>query len=604
MKKDTIYTTISTGDGKFMLQPLEPIIMQKAYTKNERTLVIDPSKTDQPMLGMGGTWTDTDVYNLLRMNRTEQDKVLTALFHPEEGAGWNFMRLPFGSTDWESTCDYYTYNDMPRGEKDWKLASFSIQRDIDRGLFELVRRCKAINPDVIFLGSVWGVPGWMKENDSIMFGRFNPECTQVYAEYLRKTVQAYKEQGVELYAITTQNEALTSDDRATPACRFTWRMQKDVILALKKEFITHGIDTEIWIFDHNFDLAHAFVDPMLADKDARAVVDGVAMHDYGGSPTEMGRLKELHPDMPFYMTERFISTVSEMGRYVQQLRNGARSYIQWSTMADEYGGPFQFLGRPFVYHKPRDEGQRTFIYNLYEDANKWYKAPAYGLYGQFTKFLSRGMTRIDCTGGHEKWVTAVAFKDDEGKIALVVVNQTAEEQSFTLRIGGAEAVIKQQAESVATYEILPGELAGSEVCAVADSPQLSYPVPDAFDLQPMEIMFGGDLKEGEEIALSCRVRNVGNLPTPNRATLKVQFHLDGECDIARSTTCVAPILPGGDVVVECNVPYGKKVTWTAEAGYHTIFALVEIGNCHPELNTDNSRLGGEVFIHHNLNIHY
>ena len=594
--KDTVYMTISNSSGEKMLTPQEPMALNKAVTCNDKTLIIDPKVTHQPMLGMGGTWTDTDVYNLLRMNKKQQDDVLEALFHPTKGAGWNFMRLPFGSTDWESTCDYYTYDDMPRGQMDWELTHFSVQRDIDRGFFDLIRRTMKINPDLLFMASVWGVPGWMKENQSIMFGRFDPACTNVYAKYLRMCVEAFKDQGIPLYAITPQNESLTSDDRATPACRFTWRMQKDVIIALRKEFLEHDINTKIWVYDHNFDMARAFVEPMLKDPEAHGALDGVAFHDYGGSPKEMGRLQKMYPDIPFYMTERYISAVDHMDNYIQQLRNGARSYVQWTTISDEYRGPHQLVGNPFVYRKPTSQDYQTFIYNLKEEPNSWYKAASYGLYGQFTKFIKRDMVRVDCTGGHKEWVTAVAFKGDDEKIVVVVVNQTDKSQTFTLRVGDGETHINQEAKSVASYEVLPGCLCLSDSIAVDDCPQTVLTPPDCFDLEPVEILLSGELKEGKEIELSCKVRNVGNLPTPKNATLRVQFSLDGDCFIAKSTTCIQPIFPGNDVLVHCNVPFGKKLTWTAEAGYHLIFASVDIGNCYPELNIDNNKLGIEVFI--------
>jgi O-glycosyl hydrolase len=598
MKQDTVFQTMSTGDGSAMLKKLDAVPMTKAPAKSshpERTLVVDPSVTDQPMLGMGGIWTDTDVYNLLRMEKKEQDKVLAALFHPTEGAGWNFMRIPFGSTDWESVADYYTYDDMPRGERDTELKSFSIKRDIDRGLFALIRRCKEINPELLFLGSVWGVPAWMKENDSIMYGRFNPEFTDVYARYLRMTVQAYGEQGVELHAVTPQNESLTSDDRATPACRFTWRMQKDVIIALRREFKEHNLDTQIWVYDHNFNMARNFVEPLLADKEALAALDGVAFHDYGGSPKEMGRLKQMHPSVPFYMTERLITTVADMDNYVQELRNGARSYLQWTTMSDEYGGPHQFIGRPFIYGKPLDKSRLPFIYNMLDDPDDWRKAPSYGLYAQFTKFLKRGMLRAGCTGGHKQWITAAAFCED-GRIAVVAVNQTEEAQDFTLRIGGAQAKISQAAQSVATYEIAPGALCGGATCPVSAFGEPAFTESAAFDIEPVIIITNGLLREGNEIAFSCRVKNSGTAPTPPRATLKVQFSLDGDFDIARSTTCIPSLAPGEEVTVDCNVPYGKKTTWTAEAGWHTIFAQAELGNCFAEENIDNNRMGIEIFI--------
>jgi hypothetical protein len=106
----------------------------------------------------------------------------------------------------------------------------------------------------------------------------------------------------------------------------------------------------------------------------------------------------------------------------------------------------------------------------------------------------------------------------------------------------------------------------------------------------------GVLAEGSEIAFACRVKNIGSQPTSRNATLCVMFQLDGDTDIARSTVCVPEMPPGGEVVAEANIPFGKKLTWTAEAGWHTFFAIAEIGNCPPEQNTGNNRLGMEAFI--------
>ncbi len=593
----TLQITLSNADGRYAWTPMPEIPMRPAVSRDAHTLVIDPRTAHQPLLGFGGTWTDTDVYNLLRMSPAVQEEALTALLDPQRGAGWNFMRLPFGSTDWESTSDYYTYDDMPYGEKDWALEHFSVQRDIDRGLFALARRCREINPDVVFLGSVWGVPGWMKENDSIMFGRFDPACTQVYARYLRMAVEAFAEQGIPLYALTPQNESLTSDDRATPACRFTWRMQKDVILALRREFQEHNIGTQIWVYDHNFDMARNFVEPMLADPEARAALDAVAFHDYGGSPTEMGRLARLYPDVPFYMTERHIGTVPEMDHLVQQLRNAARSYLQWTTITDEFGGPHQFMGIPHAWQRERgytpDMARKTFLFNLADAPDRWFRSPSYYLYGQFTRFLRRGMVCVDSSPGDPRWITQCAFQDAQnGEVLSVLVNQTNTAQSATLRCGGFEAPVTLPAMSVATCRTA----CQGEPFAVADAETLSIPSAPAFDLEPQEIRLEGVLAADSELLLSCRIQNVGTAPTRQHATIMVQFYLDGDCPIARGTICAPALAPGQELWIVSNVPYGKKRTWTAEAGWHNIFAYVSIGNCFPETNLDNNRMGIEIHI--------
>lgn len=585
---------VSNASGEKRLSSVGAFPMKPA-AGSPWAVTIDPTQTDQEILGFGGIWTDTDVHMLLTMSPAKQEEVLHALFDRETGAGWSFMRLPFGSTDWEVTTDYYTYDDVPYGEYDWELKNFSIQRDIDRGLFDLARRCKAINPELQFLGSVWGVPAWMKENHSIMFGRFNPECTEVYARYLRKTIEAYREQGIELLAVTPQNESLTSDDRATPACRFTWRLQRDVVLALKKELADAGLSTEVWVFDHNFDLSAAFVDPMLADPEAYAAIDGVAFHDYGGSPAVMGDLHRRYPDMSFYMTERNIRTVWEMERLIQHLRNGGRSYIQWSVLTDEYGGPHQFLGNPFRYHRPLKPEDLAILYNHKENPDDWRYAPGYGLYGQFTKFIRPGMRLIASTPGHVKWVSNVAFLDPkDGSIVTLLVNQTSMAQPVSLHCSGWQTDLILEPMTVASCLISPCEAAGA-----ADlSPVFSFPTFEeepAWDIAPQEILMKGEAKEREEILFGCRVKNVGELPTPEGASLFVSYFLDGDDRIGRSIDLCPVLAPGEEVTVWVNVPVGLKRTWTAEGGWHNIFVHADLGSCTPEANGDNNHFGSEFF---------
>jgi glucosylceramidase len=594
--KDTVRAYISTLDGKQEIaQQSERKLRETATSPCENTIVIDPTIKFQPIFGFGGTLMDTDVYCLTRMSSSKQDEVLQALFDKKEGAGWNFMRVPLGSSDWERNTDFYTYDDMPRGQKDWNLENFSIQRDIDRGLPTLIKKIKAINPEVAFMTSVWGVPGWMKENDNILFGRFNPDCTDIYARYLRKALQAWKELGIEFYAITTQNETLTSDDRATPACRFTWRMQAAVLKSLKREFEKHGIKTQIWCYDHNFDMAAAFVEPMLNDNEMSQVIDGVALHDYGGSPKVMGKLQAMFPDMPFYMTERYVGAPSELDRIIQQFHNGSRSYIQWTTMTDEYGGPHQFLGRPFIYNKPKPPENRNFVYNYLNSPDTWGKGSSWALYGQFTKFVRRGMIRISSSYGHEKWITCVAFQHPDGEIAIVAINQTELEQAFVLRIGNSEYVTTLAPQAVATYLVVPGELCGKTRIQVSAAPEKAFPEVPMFDLEVTDIMFASSLKAGEEATLVACVSNVGDEPTPSGCPLYVNFLLDGDCAIGRSVTIPQIINPGCDIVVTANIPFGMKDTWTVEAGYHFISAYVELGNSFQECNTDNNRLIKEFF---------
>ena len=602
--KDTIFSTVSYSDKNHYLVEQKPVQMKKVDPKSDEknTIVIDPVKTFQPMFGMGSIWTDTDLNAFYGLDPKDQDYVLEQLFDPEKGIGWNFMRLPFGSTDWEVTTDFYTYDDMPRGEKDWNLEHFSVQRDIDRGFFELARRCLKVNPELKFLGSVWGMPAWMKENDAIMYGRVDPACYEVYAKYLAKTVIAFKEQGIDLYAVTPQNESLTADDRATPATRETWWMQKEIILAMRREFDAAGLDTQIWVYDHNFDMSDFFVKPMLEDEACRKALDAVAFHDYGGDPYVMGDLTREYPDIPFYMTERTILSVPEMNNFIGELRNGARAYLQWTTMSDEIGGPNVAGGNAFIYDPSLAWDHRrkrgNFFTTLRKDPKALNRGPGYGLYGQFTKYLKRGMVRVDSSYGDPNWITTVAFKDEkDGHIAVVVVNETDSEQSFNLRCGGAEAALTQPAMTVATYWFTPGDLSNSASCAVSDVKTREPEHVPAWDIAVTDIHLNGEAKAGNELLLSAVVTNVGDLPTPPRATIFVQFSEDGDNFIARSHVPLPVLQPGESFEAFSNVPFGMpycyRVEWKAEAGHHQIFARASVGNAEVEHWKHNNVLAKE-----------
>ncbi len=598
---------VSTLDKTRVLAQLPAGAFQPAGTKpDDNTIVLDPSKKGQPILGFGGNWTDTDVYNLLRMDETQQDRVLELLFSPERGAGWNFMRVPFASTDWERNFDFYTYDDMPEGEEDWELAHFSVQKDVDRGFFALLRRVKERYPNVLLLATVWGLPGWMKNNDSIIGGIFRPECAQVYARYLRMAVQAFAAQGIDLYAITTQNEPMSSDfpnnNRGTPCTRFTWRLQKPVLLALRSEFDAHGIGTQIWAYDHNYDMADVFVDPLLSDDEARRAIDGVAFHPYRGDPAVLAKYETLYPDMPLYSTEKTVSDPAGMDELLRQLRYGARCYILWSFFEDSYGGPHQLAGAVFDYKTPRrGRPSASLINNDPADGNDWQTGGSYGLFAQFSKFLRRGMRRIGCGYGHPRWVTAAAFQDGDGTIAVVTVNQTGADQNFVLRCGGKALGCAVPAMAVATYEFMPD--AQMLAACPGPAPQKRFYEPPVWDLAVEEIGFAGEAKAGSELRFSAALRNVGSAPTPPNVTATVDILLDGDLRIGRIYATVPVLRPGEALRLPVNAPVydvsgtGCKRTWTATGGYHTIMALMFVGNCYPpEGNDYNNRCCREILI--------
>lgn len=402
------------------------------------TIQIDPRKQYQEILGIGTSLEESTIYNLSLMSADKRDQVLKDLLDRQDGAGINFLRISFGSPDFTAQ-QFYSYNDMPKGETDPALSRFSIRKDIDNHIISTVKRAMEINPDVKFLASPWSPPGWMKTSDSLIAGKLKDEYVDVLAAYYRKAVQAYEDQGIPIYAMTMQNEPLLEIEY--PSMGMTAQQQKRLAIALKKELEEHGLSTKLWAFDHNFSDAFSYMTPILSDQAGYDAIDGIAFHDYSGDPKTMTDMHNEYPDKDVMLSERSVWGTAGADRIAQYFRNWAISYNAWVTMLDKAIEPEQWVGTP----------DPTMLIQDTADRNRYWKLPEYYLTGQFSKFVQRGAKRIESNYGSPNTVTNVAFLNPDDTIVAVVINQTSEDQWFKVANGGVQFQAKLPAKTVGTY---------------------------------------------------------------------------------------------------------------------------------------------------------
>ncbi len=287
------------------------------------TFNVDPSKTYQTMQGMGSSLEEATVYNLSLMSQAQRTEAIKLLV---DTAGMNLMRLTIGTSDFTGR-PWYTYDDMPAGQSDTSLVNFSIQKDIDYGIIEIINEVQAINPNVKFFASPWSPPAWMKTSGSICGGTLKDGMYQVLAQYYRKFIQAYQTQGIPIYAMTLQNEpGISREDM--PSMQLSYQQEINLVKALKTEFSANAITTKLWIYDHNFDNV-SYPENVLADQDAYKSSDGTAFHDYAGDPSEMTVLHNLRPGQRNILYRAFLlghrwygpdcTVHQQLGLYIQCL---------------------------------------------------------------------------------------------------------------------------------------------------------------------------------------------------------------------------------------------------------------------------------------------
>lgn len=419
----------------------QPDIALTAPKAMETTnIVVTPDHTCQQILGMGTSIEDTTVSNLAKMSPSRRDRILQLLMDKESGIGLNFMRITLGTSDFTGQI-FYTYNDLPEGESDFEQQRFSIQKDLELGIVKTVQRLIALAPGVKIFASSWSPPAWMKTSGSLKRGSLKEgrEYTVALAKYYRMAIQAYREQGIPIYAMTLQNEPLFETDY--PSCYMPPERQRELVVALRQELDRHDLDTKLWIFDHNFSDAWGYVTPILNDEAGYNVVDGIALHDYEGSPEVMSEIHAAYPNKPIYLTERSLWGTAGADRMAQYFRNYACSYNAWVTMLDSNISPHQWLGTP---------GPTMMIQDAADPDNYW-MIPEYYLLGQYTRFVEPGAYRVASDYGSKETVTNVVFRNPGGELVAVVINQSESEQEFRILCEGRQWTGKLPPKTVGTY---------------------------------------------------------------------------------------------------------------------------------------------------------
>ena len=425
------------------------------------TINVDPSKTYQSFVGMGTSMEESTVNNLAKMSRETRTEFLKKLVDPVNGAGMSILRVTIGTADFTGQ-EFYTYYDEIEdpSNPDWYNTTgkgFSIQKDLDYKIVQTIKEALAINPEVKIFASSWTPPGWMKlptsssrsyaNNEKLLKGgKLNDAYIEALAKYYIRFMEEYALQGIPMYALTLQNEPELEIDY--PSCSMSPEQERKLAIAIKSEVAkseilkARNIDPKVWAFDHNFSNALSYMAPIFNDPDGYAAVDGVAFHDYGGEPTVMSQMHKLYPEKSMNLTERSVWGTSGADRIAQYFRNYAETYTAWVTMLDSNIAPEQWTGTPDPTMWVQDANDRE---------NYW-ATPEYYISGQFTKFIRPGAVRIDSNYGSSSTVTNVAFKNTDGSIVMVVINQTDKPQKFITLCGGTQFGDVIPAKNVATYK--------------------------------------------------------------------------------------------------------------------------------------------------------
>jgi glucosylceramidase len=449
-KTVTVYTTADTAQYRLTITDTLQFADFGQPFETQPCVFVDPGKTFQTFLGIGGALTDASAETFSKLPQDKQDEFLKAYYDPVNGIGYTIGRTNINSCDFSS--DMYTYvND---GDKE--LKSFTLAHD-DKYKIPFIKKAMAATGGKMNLYvSPWSPPAWMKDNNNMLQGgKLKPEFYDSWANYYVKYIQELEKRGLPVWGLTVQNEPMAK--QKWESCIYTGQEETDFIKNhLGPTLEKNNMGTKKLIaWDHNRDLLYQRASTVLNDADAAKYVWGIGFHWYeewnGDFQFEnLKRVAETFPNKNLMLTEACNfpfswQTINDWKwgenyglNMIHDFNNGAVAWTDWNVLLDETGGPNHVSNFCFApIHAKTKEGTLHYMNSFY-------------YIGHFSKFIKPGAKRIISSSSRAQLLTT-AFKNEDGTIAVVVMNNTDQSIPYHLWIGGKAAPTRSLPHSIMTF---------------------------------------------------------------------------------------------------------------------------------------------------------
>lgn len=452
-KKVVVYTTAE--NTKFRLTQTDTVqfAIFGQPLETQPCVFIDPTKTFQTFVGIGGALTDASAETFAKLPKEKQKEFLQQYYDVNKGIGYSLARTNIHSCDFSSGS--YTYVK----DNDAALKSFSVEHDKQFRIPFIKQAIAAAGGKLTLYASPWSPPAWMKDNNNMLKGgKLLPAFYQSWADYYIKFIKAYEAEGMPIWGLSVQNEPMAT--QTWESCLYTGEEERDFI----KNFLgptlhTAGMaDKKLIAWDHNRDLMYQRASTVLDDPEAAKYVWGIGFHWYeswtgGGNTYEnVKRVAESYPNKNLIFTEGCVEKYTFDGmaewklgeRYglsmINDFNNGTVAWTDWNILLDETGGPNHVGNFCFApVHADTRTGEIYYLSSFY-------------YIGHFSKFIRPGAKRIISSGSRGQLLTT-AFLNTDGKIAVIVMNQSSEKIPYRLWMGGQAAEVTSLPHSIQTLVV-------------------------------------------------------------------------------------------------------------------------------------------------------
>lgn len=492
MIRNKLYLTLISAIALVSCTTKEPLpleIYETAANGNQLTLVTDrpaadsgllitllPENRFQTITGFGGSFTEASASLLNRMSPAKREKIINAYFG-SDGARYSLTRTHMNSCDF--SLGQYSYAPV---EGDINLEHFTIEEDRD-DIMPMIKDAMAASEDGFrIIASPWTAPPWMKDNKDWRGGKLLPEYYDTWALFFSKYVEAYQQEGIDIWGFTVENEPLGNDNN-WESMHFTPREMAD--------FVQHHLgprlkedqrEVKVLGYDQNREHLNEWVDEMYRDEATSEYFDGMAVHWYASTyqvfPEALQYAHRKAPEKYLIQTEACVDAevpkwrddkwywskeATDWGwdwapeqdkhlhpkyvpvyRYARDiigcLNNRVDGWIDWNMVLDRQGGPNWFENwcvAPVIVDPDKDEV---------------YFTPIYYTLAHFSRFIRPGAVRIGLENTEDSLLVTAAENPD-GSMVVVVLNQGKEARNYQLALRQDTRQLEISAQAIQTIVI-------------------------------------------------------------------------------------------------------------------------------------------------------
>ena len=466
-----VYETSASGNNLLQLESFSD-----ETNENRIQVVLQPKQTKQTITGFGGSFTEASAYLLNKLSKKNRDSIIEAYFG-ESGAKYSLTRTHMNSSDF--SLSNYSYAPL---EDDKELKSFSIQEDLD-DIIPMIKDAMNVSKDGFkILSSPWTASPWMKDNKNYVGGKLLPEYYDTWALFFSKYVTAYKNEGIDIWGFTVENEPLGNGNNWESMHYTPDEMTNFVQHHLGPQLRQDYPDVKILGYDQNREHLNEWVDSQYKNEETSSYFDGTAIHWYASTyhyyPEELQYAHKKAPNKYLIQSEACVDSeipkwkddawywkkeatdwgwdwapekdkpmhlkYAPVNRYARDiigcLNNYVDGWIDWNMVLNKQGGPNWFKNwcvAPVIVDENEDE---------------IYFTPLYYVMSHFSRFI-RPEAKVFEVNHSDKELLITAAKNLDGSIVIVVFNEKETNKNISLILDNNSINIDVKGQSLQTIVI-------------------------------------------------------------------------------------------------------------------------------------------------------